>query len=234
MAGHVAVLDTNVQLEVHSCHDLDEVATALTNSLVDVPIGHPKLEYRRRRVRDSLLMVAHFDRIGASTYCLHFEAVEMLLRRAPPGASATAAFTTQFLYFVKDYVLPNWQSLMPKEAETVKGRAADDELIDRALEFGVPLITNEGNTETGSDHSDPKKIPYKAMVRGVKVYSPREYIAGKFDPEVEATRFLDRFAREAPGYIRGHCEKFGPDGIADALNWINKYYRWIFINDIRF
>ena len=140
----IAVLDTNVILDILSCHDLMQEYEELGEGAVD----QEPMVYRRARARESLLLCMHLHGSWSDTLSLH-EALDQLMAKAPPGQLATSfetAFTTIFIWFVKDYVLPRWEMLVPTKAGTEKGSAADRAYVELAKAGGLPLVTNEGFT----------------------------------------------------------------------------------------
>ena len=111
----IAVVDTNVLLDIYSCHDLVGSFDLAHQSLGDGVLGDPSFLYRRERARSSLLLAVYLDRIKATTCSLNAEPIAMMLRSAPPmggGLDLRSDFTTFVVYFVKDHVLSDWQPMM--------------------------------------------------------------------------------------------------------------------------
>jgi hypothetical protein len=222
-----AVVDTNVVLDVYSCHDVakryDEVHSRLGIAAVD----EASVVYRRTRARESLLLAIYFNKIGASTFSLHHESVELLTTRVPPapgGQTLESDFTTVFLYFVKDYVLPEWESHMPTEPGDASGNDADRLLVEFAKEHALPLITNEGFTQRGVVEEKMRK---RAREAGVSVFSPRQFYLGKIDEAAEIEAFLSRFRDQVPRYLEARKRELGEDNVAEVLSWVYGYYRLI-------
>ncbi len=108
-----AVVDTNVLLDIHSCHDAMDSYNKAHALLAAAAIDDPSVVFRRARARESLLLAIYFDKIDAVTHSLHNEAVDRLVDRSPPapgGTSIASDFTMTFVHFVKDHVLPGWDS----------------------------------------------------------------------------------------------------------------------------
>jgi hypothetical protein len=144
----IAVVDTNVILDTHSVHD---VLGAYDKQHAN--LNAPELVYRRARARESLLLMIYFNKIKAATLGLHSELLAQLTKNAPPeaipGTSFEADFTRMFIWFVKDYVLPDWDMQVQAEPGGERGNAADSVLVTAAAQRGLPLITNEGFSKDG-------------------------------------------------------------------------------------
>jgi hypothetical protein len=186
-----AVTDTNVLLDVHSCHDLTTAYNDAYARLGKAAVDDLTVVYRRARARESLLLGMHLNRVKATTYSLHFEPVDLLTKRAPPaagGATMESDFTNMFLHFVKDYVLPDWNMIMPTQPGTEAKNDADKAYIDYAKQHGLPLITNEGYGQNGLVDEKMRKLAKDA---GVAVYAegvlPGPDRRGRRDRGVPAT-----------------------------------------------
>lgn len=152
----VAVVDTNVLLDLASCHDL--------STSHDPDVESQRSVYRRQRARDAVIVAMLFDREGIATFNLADEAREKFLQIVDPSANnLEAAFTTTFWHFVKDEVFPRWEMLTDLEfAKGARASSADDVLLSKALELGVPLISSEGFQVTGARRSKRKNMRRKA------------------------------------------------------------------------
>lgn len=172
-----AVLDSNALIDVYSLHNLAEAAEP------------EKKEYRIHRSRNALLLVIYLDEIHALTYGLR-EAVDVLRVRVPPGTAAPElAFTTAVVHFVKDYLVPHWESMFPTD-ESPRSNAADRHLEEFARVHAKPLITCEA------------ALTARARRSGVEVFSPREFWDGRLDVERGAQRFLRRFRSSEGPFLR--------------------------------
>ena len=201
------VLDTNVFLDIHSCHDINRKYFELGVEGID----EPGAVYRRARARESILLAAYLNKIGGVTHSLSNEAIDRLTELVPPDAEETPEtqpekhFTTNFIHFVKDFVLPNWRpSIVAPKDEKPTGNAADAWLVAYAKEQGFPLVTNEGFKPTGYVEG---KIVKRAREAGVEVFTPRDFYEGKMDVESEIDAFLQRFRDGAREYLRGRTDK---------------------------
>lgn len=198
-----AVVDTNVVVELYSCHD---IARASADSKQD----------RIDRARDSLVLAIYLDQVRATTYVL-YEAIEINRQRVPPGPipdSYELLFTTLFIWFVKDRVLARWQPIAAREHDALRSNAADRHLEDFAYEHKKPLITREA------------KLTKRARARGVEVYSPREFWEGKLDVAKEGQRFLRRFDAERAPFARKY-----PDATErlHVLRDMFEFYRYLLL-----
>jgi hypothetical protein len=227
-----AVTDTNVLLDIYSCHDLSTAYDQAYARLGGGAVDDLAVVYRRARARESLLLAMHFNKVKAATCSLHFEPLDLLTRRAPPapgGATLESDFTTVFIYFVKDYVLPDWTTQMPTQPGGEAGSDADKAYVAFAKEHGLPLITNEGYGQNGIVDEKMRKL---AKDEGVAVFAPREFYAGKIDEAVEIEAFLRRFKEQAPAYMEERKRDLGEDNIGEVLTWIFGYYRMILRGEV--
>src|SRR5580704_11789456 len=180
-------------------------------------LDDPSIVYRRARARESLLLAMHFHKVKAQTYSLHSEVLYLLLKRVPPapgGQTTESDFTTVFLYFVKDYLLPDWDTQMPTQPGSEAGNDADEAYVAFAKEHRLPLITNEGYEQNGIVDKRMRKLAKDA---GVSVFAPREFCAGKIDEAVEIEDFLQRFKEQAPVYMEARKKELGEDKIGEVL-----------------
>ncbi len=229
----LAVLDTNVFLDIHSCHDLVGTLNARHMEVGDTAVDERVVTYRLARARESVLLAIYLNKIGATTYSLHSEPVEILVRSAPPapgGTTMESDFTTVFIHFVKDFILPAWNSTMPTEPDSQAKNEADAALIRYAKENALPLITNEGYTQRGLVDEKMRKLAKDA---GVAVYAPREFYAGKINEADEVESFLQRFRDQAPRYLDTRRRLHGRDDqMGKVLGWIIGYYRMILLGEV--
>lgn len=229
----LAVIDTNVFVEIHSCHDLRRDFERLHAKLGNAAIEHPDITLRMQRARESAVLAMYFHSIGAHTYSLRGEAIDMLQQLAPPapgGTSMDSDFTMVFAHFVLDYVLNDWKSIADEVPETVSDDAADLLLIDYAKANDLPIITAEGYTRDGIvDDNKKRNMRARCKAAGVSVYAPREFYAGKIEPDEAIERFLERFAARVPEWlaVRGKNDKMG-----EVLRWIFGYYRMILRGEV--
>jgi hypothetical protein len=223
----LAVVDTNVILDTHSIHD---VMGAYDREHAD--LDAPDLVFRRARARESLLAMVYLNKIKARTFSLHSELLEQLTKYAPPeatpGTQFESDFTRMFIWFVKDYVLPDWDSRLPREPGGERANGADAALIDAAKELGVPLITNEGFNKDGYGEG---KIGKSAAAAGVTWYHPRTFYEGKIDEATESKAFLDRCRAEAPRYLDDLWTKRGRDKSDELLKLVIGSYRHILLGE---
>jgi hypothetical protein len=239
------VVDTNVILDIFSCHDLSN-----EYGKVDFTVDSPGATWRRARARESLLAAIYLHKIGATTYSLHGEAVDTLTTMVPPDEQCFEMhYTTLFIWFVRDYLMDwkadlatpvadsGWEKtlspelleklpelLLPGHAELAAptGNRADGWHISYAKEHGFPLITNEGFKATGYE---PGKITKRARGEGVQVLFPKELYEGKIDERAEAEAFMARFRAQGPDYLKTH------PGSLNALQWMSGLFSHVLFGE---
>jgi hypothetical protein len=231
----VAVLDTNVKLDIYSCHDVlrtveQEVAKSAGAPLL--ALEQPRVTYRFARARESLLLAMYLHARSAKTFSLHHELVDRITTRVPParrgGESFESEFISTFLHFVKDYVLPDWDSQVPTLPGTEEKNEADRALLAFANEHGLPLITNEGYSEAGIVD---EKLRKKAGKAGVRVFTPLEFYRGKMDEDFAIRAFFRRFDQERPRYLQARRREFGEDLGWKLLEEMRGYYRLVLLGE---
>ena len=233
----VAVLDTNVLLDIYSVHDVFGLygGRLAGDAGSKFDLDAPDLVYRRARARESLLLAMHLHKAKAATFSLHSEPLAQLTRlvpddsRAKPGTDYTSDFTRTFLWYVKDYLLPDWESQISAGPDGKRANGADQALVDVAASLGVPLITNEGFTAEGYGVGD---IGKRAAEAGVAWYHPRGYLESQgVDESAEIRDFLGRFRSEAPRYLEDHRAKFGDDAAGELLGLVIGTYKHILLGE---
>jgi len=222
-----AVVDTNVLLGIYSCHDLTNTYET-THARVGIEaIDDPAVSYRRLRARESFLLALFFNDIKATTYSLHSEVLNLMLTRVPPaegGETMESDFTTTFFWFVRDYLLSDWNATCPTKPGQEAKSVADEAYVAQAKESGLPLITNEGNGPNGIVDEGMRKL---AKDSGVSVYVPREFYAGKIDEAAMISKFLQLFTNRRDLYRNTRLERFGKDRTDEVLDWVYGYYRLV-------
>jgi hypothetical protein len=207
------IVDTNVWLDIHSCHDVSENFDALHAQIGDAAIDDPAITYRLARARDAALLAMYFHKIKATTMALTHEAIELLRRRSPPapgGSDLRADFTRAFAHFVHPFCLRRWTSVITTEHGMVNANAADRAHVALARARSIPLISNEGLRRDGTiDHS--KLIRVEAAAAGVTVLTPRQVFENQINEEEEIEAFLTRFRERVPVYLerRGIRDRMG-------------------------
>lgn len=228
------VVDTNVFLELHSCHDLTKIVNrrhaGRTDPTTDV-IDHPDVRYRIVRAREAVLFAIHLDRIGATSWSLRTEPVAKLAEYVPPGGNASMElhFTQAFIYFVKDHVLGNWNLVFDKNDDHLAGDAADLAILAYAERNAIPIVTNEGVTADGIIETKRTNMRRRGQGRGVRVFSTREYRA-QLDVSEAIESFLNRFYAEASKYLT--TVRRDGDGWRELLQWVYGYYKLILLGEV--
>jgi hypothetical protein len=232
----IAVLDTNVIADIYSVHDLIDRFEAIRDGrdVAELDLDAPSLVYRRARARESLLLAMYLDRIGAATFSLHSELLALFDEKvpddakAPPGTDYRSDYTRMFLHFVHDQLLPGWESQIPSDPDEHEANDADQALVDKARALGVPLITNEGFSETGYRVG---KIAKRAKAAQVACFHPRAFYEGTIDEAGEIGAFLQRFRTEAPKYIEARRRAVGPDATRELLQLVIGTYRLFLLGE---
>src|SRR5882672_3522736 len=104
VAPPIAVIDTNVFLDITSCHDFTRGPMERITTTGDAVFQDDDFWYRAMRARDGLLLAIHLDAIGAATLQSHGEALEMLEGLVPPapgedgGRNWELDFATQMIH----------------------------------------------------------------------------------------------------------------------------------------
>jgi hypothetical protein len=200
-----AVLDTNVMLEVYTCHDVIDAygksidkfkaSPDLHTSLGDLDIVFDtKVQSRLTRARESLLLALHLHRARATTVILRDEFDEKLHELVPitPSGSLAQSFTSTVEHLVHKAMLCDWRVVADASPGTQRSHEADRDLLRFARAAGVPLISNEGRRPDGTIDWDGRKIPARAKAAGVIACSPREF-CGALDEATERDEFRVRF-----------------------------------------
>lgn len=217
----IAVVDTNLLLDLWSCHDM-------WAAYEKEPHGDtPAHLYRRVRAREALLLAMHLHRIKAGTWSLRTEAIDLLRKNVPTHASREfkTHFTTLFSHFVMSEILQDWSPGVDDGA-VVRGDAADDALVAYAKEHGLPLISNEGLATTGQIVEKKDGLRDKARRGGIVVFTPEEYRRGKIEDAQAIEHFLQQFDAKAGDYIASFPEENrGPAN--DSLGWMLGYYHLV-------
>jgi len=216
----VAVLDSNVILDAVSCVHM--VQHYEKNSGIDP--AAPESVFRRQKAREAILLSIHLHNSRATTYSL-FEATRVTMREIPPDADDR--FENQALriwaHYVKDTVLADWIMTCPSNGDgEPKGNAADALLVERAKEYGVPLVSNEGISVNGVD--EKKYIRKKAREAGVSILTPRQFY-GDIDELLQCALFMKRFNERAAAHI---AQSSHPDFMREAMLYVQGYYRHVF------
>jgi hypothetical protein len=138
-------------------------------------------------------------------------------------------FTTVFHYFVKDYLLPDWQPSTTTEPGSEAGNEADRALVAFAKQHALPLITNEGYTQNGIVDEKMRKL---AKDEGVQVFTPREFWLRRFDETKAIEGFFQAFLDQAPLYMVARRKELGEDKIREVLDRVYGYYRLVLLGEV--
>lgn len=222
------VLDTNVMLDVFSCHDVFDAYQRVGEGR----LNEPELVERRARARESLFLAIYFHQNCVATYGLFDEARAILLERVPPTAHTefTNHFTVVVLHHVRPTLLSGWVPLGASNASVpLRGNAADQELVDYARRNGLPLVTSEGARRDGSVDTK-NKMRKLASQAGVSVYTPGAFWAGKLDAAKATADFLRGIEEHGPRIV---AESAKPTVMAETMSYVQGYFEHILLGATR-
>jgi predicted nucleic acid-binding protein len=227
----VAVVDTNIIVETYS--DKDMISAISQRRLVMGSAARDErfVLYRKKRVRDSVIMSMHLAYTAATTCSYHEEPVAMMRRIVPPrdvgGLTERLVFTELAVWFVFDRILSGWTRGTFAKGVFVKGNAADALIVAHAKRHGLPLITNEGYRPDGCIVDEGMREV--AVSEGVSVYTPGQFNALQgVDESLMAALFLNAFEEKLDTYAAERRREYGPeDAGGKSLEGILMYYRYI-------
>ncbi len=214
----IAFVDTNVLLDIFSCHDL---AGHYDRCGADAAASDRAAIYRRARAREGLVLAIYLHQRRARTVSLRSEPMEILQQRVPSseGDKFETHFTVLFVQFVFPTILSGWDVSVMDCDDDCAASKADALLVDSARESGLPVVSNEGHSPTGYA---PKFLNKYAMEQGVHVTTPREFLPPDFDVAEATAWFLERVEVEAPRYLSS-CEN--QEILRDSWRWMLGYFR---------
>ena len=215
-----AVLDTNVLLDVYSCHDLERIYQDGAH------VNDPRAIARRARAREALILGMYLSDIGATTYSVATEPIEQMHRHVDQnnGAEFTYHYTMLFTNVVRSELLRGWKDALPPGHDpTMAGNRADDALVDFAAAHNLPLVSSEGLSHTG-DIDEKKRVRKRAKGLGVPVFTPREFYEGKADEGRLIPAFLKGFEARAPVFAARHDTAAI---ILGSIQWMNGYFHHV-------
>lgn len=233
-----AVVDTNVLLAIFSWHDFIITGDTEVRRDPNATLLHPNIQFRAQRARQAFFLTLMFHERQWTTLMPLNEVVRLMTVRVPPAsdrkdlhlrksegddaslAQAKLHFTTLYLYFVKDLLLPGWQPIGdPSEDLDKVGNQVDLLCLAQAEKERLPLISWEGHGPSGFNPS--KLIPAQAKERGIDLVTPSDLLSReRFDPSAPLNRFFASWAEKATHFLQ---EGHGP-GAPDALSLLYDYY----------
>jgi hypothetical protein len=222
----VAVVDTNVIVDMFTTKDLETEYMKLGDAQVEQAARTRGATFRRARQRESLLLGWYLHKERATTFHVVTEALRIMRRVADPDAvhEFGTHFTTHFVHFIKDRVLADWNDrTVPTLGEGLKGAEIDDLLIEICRASGLPLITNEGYSESGVSDADPKKLRAKAIAARIPVFTPRQFWINQMTSGRAERAFIRRMDDLASGYLHGRS-----DSTREALLTMRGYFQHVF------
>jgi hypothetical protein len=220
----VAVVDTNVLLDLHSCHDLvhsyDKSGGPET----------PETTYRRKRAKEGLTLAIYLHETRATTWSVASEPVARMLANVDPNAGDTLEFHYAMLFsnYVLPHVLHGWAPGMPPTPDpAMTGNRADAALVAYAQQHGKPLITNEGISHSGTRNTD-KWLLKRARAAGVQIFSPEDFYQGKINVRRAARRFIAAFRRGVWDFVQTMPK---PAFVSETVPLIDGYFRFVLLNE---
>ena len=147
---HVELLiDTNVIMEIDSIGDLLQLGDKLGS--YEALSASSEYRYRQLRSRHSNLLAWWLNQTQTPASMLGNEVVDLLEGKLAPESDPVAyQFTTGIVHVIRPYVW-KWMklgALLEVNHLAVK-EDADSELLRIATEESIPIITNEGLTQSG-------------------------------------------------------------------------------------
>ncbi len=238
----IAVVDTNIMLSLMTCVDL-----ALHSEEPGWSAHSARSRADRVKARQATILSWHLHELKAATYTL-WEAIRMTVTKvnAKEGGDPLTHFTVIWVHCVRERLLPDWMigdpssegpgltltaGAMAAEVEKLwegepTGHAADQLYVNKAKEFGIPLITFEGFRQDGT--IDPRAgIRVKAKAAGVTAMTPAEFYAGR-DEHQTCTLFLNAFRDQANAFVH---ESSNPDPLARAVERVEAVYRYVLFGE---
>lgn len=210
------ILDSCIVGEIYSIGDL--LREAEKPGFNEASLDSPTFNYRRQRVRHSIVLAWWLAKHGRVAANFGLEAMDLLQHRLSREEDAASfAFTAAYLHIVKPFVLNGWGvQAFTSVNHDAEGTDVDTQLLDIAARDRIPLITHEGFTEEGFNISDLKKLRNRCLSAGVTVYTSQEYLAAQ---EVNVHAECEQFLRGLAVAVQIARERrilYGKD-VVDAL-----------------
>ena len=187
------LVDTNTVAEALSVGDLLRVGDEL--GTVEELRRSTKFRYRHARARYTTVLVWWLSQQKLNAGILGNEVGDLLRDKLAPrptagGDGTSFTLTVAIMHVVCDYVTRWPFGALTDVDHTLKGTAADSELLRIALRDNHGIVTYEEYTERGIV-PNPKKLRSRAQAAGVPVYTPQEYLAANnVDVDAECRRFM--------------------------------------------
>jgi len=192
------ILDTNVIIEALSAEFLK-----FTKGPVDELLPDRKVRYRQLRTRYSLITLWHLAESGVRGLFLGEELAIKIQEVVPPApepapdesntATVEVEDSTYFTHLIANCLVRGFGRLEGLPGNE-RSNAADNRLVELAVEHNASLVTNEGVSDTGINDQKSKgkkTVRVSAKKAGVLVFAPVEYItAHGVDHEALSSRFL--------------------------------------------
>jgi len=229
------LVDTNVMMEIDSFGDLLKLADNLHS--VEAIAASAEFRYRQLRSRYSNLLAWWFTQTGTVGGILGSEVVGKLKSDlAPEDDPLSHNLTTGIVQVILPFVLKDMKIGPLMEVDHfASSNGADTELLRIAQAEHLPVVTNEGLTQSGlteTKKNGDRNLRGRCRDAGVDVYTPEEFLAYKgVDVTTEARRFCDACnvgVDEAAA--RGVLMRTAAG--REVMSYLVGVYRWIMLDAI--
>lgn len=221
--GTIAILDTNVLIDVLSCHDVLDAYFMKTSFDAD-------MIYRRARVRESLVLLEYLHRLKARTFSLYYEPWKVLVRAVPPERhDMRRTFIFIAIHYLFENLWRDWQTVVADvdASQEPSGTSADRVLVALAQAHRLPVITNEGYGRAGT-RDDTKAMCRLARKAGVQLLTPADFWHNRIDPTEASHLILRKFRKRAGFFSKKQAD---PERAANALGQVFDYLRFILLSE---
>lgn len=197
------IIDTNIFLEVYSCHDITK---AIKHNKEDALI-------RKTKAKESFMLFLYLNAIKQKCFLLEDEAIKLILQRVPPAdIKYEQWFTTMFIYFIKDYLLQDVIFNKIDNPDKVSGTNADNLLLHYAASNNIAIATRDA------------KLLKKCSKQNVKAFIVAD-IVSKINCEELIFNFLKDFENKKSLYEQKYAKENNKD-ISNQLNvLLNDHYK---------
>lgn len=199
----MAIVDTNVCLEIYSWYDFLEAAQKVFERDPTATLEHPEIQLRAQRARYAFGVSLLFNERSWATLVAYNEVGRTIVDRVPPDAvehGARSNFVRLYAHFIKDNLLPSWHAGGDLAADAEKtGNDVDRLCLELAEQHKIPLISWEGS---GRKRAKSKLIPKEAARRGIDLVTPKAFVQReRFSGTDAARRFFASWDELAPRYL---------------------------------
>jgi hypothetical protein len=229
------LVDTNVMMEIDSFGDLLKLADKLRS--VEAIAACSEFRYRQLRSRYSNLLAWWFRQTGTVGGMLGTEVLGKLKSDlAPEGDPRSHNLTTGIVEVILPFVLKDMRIGPLIEVDHfASSNDADTELLRIAKAENLPLVTNEGLTQSGlteTKKNGERNLRGRCRDAGIDVYSPEEFLAYKgVEVTTEARRFCDACSAGVhEAAARGVLMRTATG--REVMSHLVGVYRWIMLDAV--